>query len=361
MKALVTGANGLIGANLLRSLIRLGHQAVGLVRATSDLTHISELPVLLSVGDVRSPESLSEPMAGCEVVFHTAVHFSYWGHDQSELHTTALDGTRNVILAARDAGVRRVVVTSSTVTLGAGRDPVIRDETSRADPEDTENAGYVATKIEQEKRATEFANEAGVEIVFALPTMSMGPFGSSLGPSNGVITSYLADPLKLSWPGGCNIVAVEDVADGHVLLAERGEPGARYVLGSENLTWPAVHTLIAELSGVAPPRHIAGGLTCQGIAIAEELRALITGAAPLATRKQADMVGRHYWYSHSAAAALGYSPRSAEEALAGAIAWLAAGPHVSRETRMTMRLDRKVHAARAARIASEQAFGKDAA
>lgn len=361
MKALVTGANGLIGANLLRSLLRQGHHAAGLVRATSDLAHISRLPAQLSVGDVRDIETLSQPMAGCDVVFHTAVHFSYWGHGQSELHATAIDGTRNVILAARNARVRRVVITSSSVTLGAGREPVIRDETSQAEAEDTEEAGYVATKIEQEARAAEFADEAGVEVIFALPTMSMGAFGSSLGPSNGVITSYLADPFKLSWPGGCNIVAVEDVADGHVLLAERGEPGARYVLGSENLTWPAVHTLIAELSGVDPPKHIAGGLTCHGVAVAEELRAFVTGTTPLATRKQAAMVGRHYWYNHAAAGALGYAPRSAEEALAGAIAWLAASPHISRETRINMRLDRKVHATRTARLASERAFEKDAA
>ncbi len=361
MKALVTGANGLIGANLMRSLVRQGHQATGLVRATSDVTHISQLPVQLSLGDVRGVETLMEPMAGCEVVFHTAVHFSYWGHDQSDLHTTALEGTRNVITAARETGVRRVVVTSSSVALGADRDPVIRDETSHAGTEDTEEGGYVATKIEQEERAAEFAREAGVEIVFALPTMSVGAFGSSLGPSNGVITSYLADPFKLSWPGGCNIVAVEDVADGHVLLAERGEAGMRYVLGSENLTWPAIHALIARLAGVDPPKAVVGKLACQGIAVTEELRALVTGTPPLATRKQAGMVGRHYWYSHAAAAALGYAPRSAEDALAGAIAWLAAGPHVSRETRINMRIDRKVHTARAARAASEQALEKIAA
>lgn len=361
MKSLVTGANGLIGANLLRSLIRQGHEAVGVVRETSDVTHIADLPMRLAIGDVRENETLIEPMAGCEVVFHTAVHFSYWGHDQTELHATALEGTRNVIMAARDAGVRRVVVTSSTVTLGAARDPVIRDESSQADPEDAGEADYVATKIEQEARAAEIASEAGVEIVFALPTMSVGPFGSSLGPSNGVITSYLADPFRLSWPGGCNIVAVEDVADGHLLLAERGEAGARYVLGSENLTWPAIHALIAELTGVDPPSAVVGKLTCQGIAIGEELRALVTGTPPLATRKQADMVGRHYWYSHAAAAELGYAPRRAEDALAGAIAWLAAGPHISRETRINMRIDRKVHAARAAREASEKAFAKAAA
>ncbi|MFB0610970.1 NAD-dependent epimerase/dehydratase family protein [Aurantiacibacter poecillastricola] len=361
MKALVTGANGLIGANLLRSLHRQGHQANGLVRTGSDLTHIAHLPVTLSVGDVLNMDSLREPMSGRDVVFHTAVHFSYWGHDHAEVRATALDGTRNVLTAARGAGVRRVVVTSSTVTLGAGREPLVRDETSFADADDSRNAGYVATKIEQEARAAQIAEETGIEIVFALPTMSVGPFGTSLGPSNGVITSYLADSYRLSWPGGCNIVAVEDVADGHILLAESGEPGARYVLGSENLTWREVHGMIAELSGVSPPLQIVGKFASRGIAAAQELRALVTGSAPLATRKQADMVGRYYWYSHAATQALGYSPRSARDALAGAIAWLAASPHVARETRMGMRLDRKVHEARAGRVRAEDALRNRAA
>ncbi|MEM8658825.1 MAG: NAD-dependent epimerase/dehydratase family protein, partial [Pseudomonadota bacterium] len=323
---------------------------------SSDTQHISSLPASLSIGDVRDMASLHAPMTGCEVVFHTAVHFSYWGHDPSEMLTTAIEGTRNVLTAARAAGVRRVLMTSSSVTLGAGLDPVVRDETDVADPSDGVQAGYVATKIAQEARAAETADELGMEIVFALPTMSVGAFGSTLGPSNSIITSYLADPFRLSWLGGCNIVAVEDVAEGHVLLAERGESGARYVLGSENLTWPAVHSQIARLAGVDAPRHIASALTCKGIAVAEELRALLTGNQPLATREQADMVGRHYWYNHAAAGALGYTPRSAEDALAGAIAWLSAGPHVARETRINMRLDRMVHAARMARMATDRAL-----
>ncbi len=349
----MTGANGLIGANLMRALLRGGHQATGLVRATSDISHISALPVSLAIGDVRDEPSLFAAMSGCDLVFHTAVHFSYWGHEPADMRRTAVEGTRNVIRAAQKAGVRRVVITSSSVTLGAGHDPVIRDESSTAAEDDTADTGYIGAKIAQEADAAAFADEHGVDIVFALPTMSVGAFGSALGPSNGVITSYLADPLKLSWAGGCNIVAVEDVAEGHLLIADRGEPGARYVLGSENLTWLDIHSRIARLAGVALPSGEASALACQTIAAAEELRALVTGSAPLATRAQAAMVGRYYWYDHKAAAALGYCPRGADDALAAALAWLAASPHVSRETRTGMRLARGVHAARAARQQAE--------
>ena len=179
--------------------------------------------------------------------------------------------------------------------------------------------------------------------------MSVGPHGASLGPSNGLVTSYLADPLRLTWAGGCNIASVADVAAGHLLLAERGAPGQRYVLGGENLEWREIHALIADLAGVEPPRAAASAVACYSLAVAEEARARLTGRAPLATRAEARMVGRYYWYSHARAAALGYSPRPARQALAEAIAWLAASPHVSREARAGMRLSREVHAARLAR------------
>ena len=359
MKALVTGANGLIGANLLRELLRDGHEAVGLVRSTGDLTHIERLPVRLVFGDVLDPASLEVAAAGCEVIFHTAVHFAYWGHPPEELARTAVEGTRNVLAAARGAGAR-VVMTSSSVTLGASYAPDVRDETRSADAPGepaAEEPAYVRAKIAQEREATATAHRLGVPLVVACPTMSVGPFGASLGPSNGVITSYLADPLRLTWAGGCNIVSVRDVARGHVVLAERGAAGERYVLGAENLEWRTVHETVARLAGVAPPGATASATTCYWVALAEEARARLTGAAPLATRAQAKMVGRYYWYDHGRAAALGYAPRPAADALADAVAWLAASPHVARETRAGMRLSRAVHAARATSAHGERMWG----
>jgi dihydroflavonol-4-reductase len=323
VKALVTGANGLIGANLLRELLRVGHEVRALVRRDSDVTYVANLPATFVQGDVLDPNSLDQAMLGCDVIFHTAVHFSYWGHSTDELTRTAVEGSRNVLQAARRAGVPRVVMTSSSVTLGASYVPEIRDENRTAE-DGADEPAYVRAKIEQEQKALAEAAELGIDLVLACPTMSVGPFGAALGPSNAVITSYLADPLRLSWAGGCNIVSVRDVARGHMILAEEGVSGERYVLGSENLTWREVHERIATLAGVASPAHQASATTCYWIALAEEARALLSGRQPLATRGQAGMIGRYYWYSHARAAALGYAPRCASEALAEAIAWLAA-------------------------------------
>lgn len=360
MKALVTGANGLIGANLLRELLRDGATVTGLVRPTADISSINALPVELKVGDVLDPESLARAVAGQEVVFHTAVAFAYWGQEPAAMARTAIEGSLNLLAAAAEAGVRRVVMTSSSVTLGASYRPEIRDEASSAQ-DDPDESAYVLAKIAQEQEALAAARRLGVEIIFACPTMSVGPFGAGLGPSNGILTSYLADPLRMTWKGGCNIVSVRDVAAGHLILAQRGAPGERYVLGSENLDWRDIHSMVAELAGVAPPRTTASAVTCYGVAAAEELRARLTGKAPLATRAQARMVGRYYWYSHGRARALGYHPRPARQALAEALAWLSPSPHISRETRVGMRLAREVHAARRAMALDEAGLDAGAA
>lgn len=345
MRALVTGANGLIGANLVRELIAEGIAVTALVRPTADVSQIRGLPLALEIGDVLDPASLDPAMAGQDLVFHAAVAFSYWGHEPAAMKRTAVEGSRNVLAAAAQAGVPRVVMTSSSVVLGASRTPEARDEEASA-RDDPEEPAYVLAKIDQEREAQGAAARLGVEVVFACPTMSVGPYGAALGPSNGVITSYLADPMRLTWAGGCNIVSVRDVARGHLLLARHGVPGARYVLGSQNLAWPDIHRMVAQLAGVPAPRATASATACWAIALAEEARARVTGKAPLATRAQARMVGRYYWYSHARAAALGFRPRPAREALADALAWLSAGPHVSREARVAMRLAREVWQAR---------------
>jgi dihydroflavonol-4-reductase len=244
-------------------------------------------------------------------------------------------------------------MTSSSVVLGASRTPEPRDEAASAE-DDPEEPAYVLAKIDQEREALATARRLGLEVVFACPTMSVGPFGAALGPSNGVVTSYLADPMRLTWAGGCNIVSVRDVAAGHLLLARHGVPGARYVLGSEDLTWREIHGLVAQLAGVPAPRATASATACWTIALAEEARARLTGRAPLATRAQARMVGRYYWYSHARAAALGYEPRGARKALADALAWLSPGPYVDRETRVAMRLAREVWEARRQSQAEER-------
>ena len=145
--------------------------------------------------------------------------------------------------------------------------------------------------------------------------MTLGPSGVRLGPSNGLIVAYLMDPLRCTYPGGCNLVSVRDVASGHVLIAERGVAGGSYLLGSANMTWREVHTAIAELAGVAAPRLELTHLLAYLAATVDEVRAALAHRVALSTREQAEMVGRCYWYSHAKAAGIGYSPMPARDAL----------------------------------------------
>jgi dihydroflavonol-4-reductase len=349
MKALITGANGLIGANLARALLGRGHQVRGLVRESSDLRGLGALAagdVELRRGDVRDAAAVADAARGCDVVFHTAAVFSYWGHSAGSLREIAVEGTRAVLDAAAAAGVARVVLTSSSVTCGSSTKLAPRTEAQHLD--DPDPPPYFVAKAEQERFALARAAELGLELVCVLPTMTVGPHDVRLGPSNALIVNYLLDPLKLTYPGGINVVSVRDVADGHILAAERGAAGERYLLAGENLEYSLLYRHVAELCGVPAPRAYAGHAASYLSSAALELLSAITGKPPALTREQARTLGRFYWYRHERAAALGYAPMGARRALAEAIGWLVLSPHVSAAVRRTLRLAPEVYEARAA-------------
>jgi len=355
MRVLITGGSGLIGGNLARASIAAGHEVRVLVRASSDTTALRELPLELVTGDIRDFDAVSAAVSGCELVFHTAVQFAYGAQAHEAVEPVALIGTENIIKASSRAGTRRVVVTSSSVIFGYSAAPAPRDETAdlavaASDPP------YVRAKVQQARRAVGIARETGIELVQVCPTMCVGGHGASLGPSNAIITGYLGDPWRRTFPGGCNIVSAWDVAQGHLIVATHGKDGHHYLLGSENLEWSQIHAMIAELGGVPPPGIRLNHSTSYLLAAAEELRAKVRGESPIITREQAGMLGRYYWYNHAQAASLGYAPRPARAALAEAIAWLASSPHVSREMRANMHLHADVYAARRQQQARERLF-----
>lgn len=355
MKALVTGANGLIGANLTRELIHAGYQVRALMRPTSDKRSLRGLDVEAVYGDVLDADSLTEAVQGCDVVFHTAAMFSYWEMNAAELENLAVEGTRNVIAAAGKSGVPRMVLTSSSVVLGSSDRPLVRNEKDQLGADDT--AAYIISKALQEQYAFGHAEDAGIELIAVCPTMTVGPHGYRLGPSNGIIVSYLNDISRATFPGGCNIVSVDDVARGHILAAETGVSGQHYVLGSENLSWLEIHKIISELCGIAGPFWKTNHTVSYLAATMAEISAKLSGETPLTTRTQARMVGRYYWYGHGKVAALGYQPKSTRRALAEAISWLAASPHISRKVRMSMQLSREVYQARENLIATDATIG----
>jgi dihydroflavonol-4-reductase len=142
------------------------------------------------------------------------------------------------------------------------------------------------------------------------------------------------------------VVSTKDVAAGHWLVSQHGTPGEHYLLGAQNVTWPEMHAIIADLAGVEPPRVQLNQTLTYLAATAEEFRSRISGRPPLTTGEQAAMTGRYYWYDDAKARRLGYHPRDARDALADAISWLAMSPHVSRELRATLRLHDDIYAAR---------------
>lgn len=343
MKALVTGSTGLIGAHIVRALVRAGHDVRCLVRPTSRRDPIADLPVTYVIGDLsQSGQDLGPACTGCDVVFHTAAHFAYGGVSDADLNRTAVTGTEALLRTCSRQGVRKIVLTSSSVVFGYTEDGTLMTEAASFARNDSEPA-YVAAKIAQHRRSLALASLLHLDVRFACPTMTIGPTHAHLGPSNGVIIAYLADPFGCTYPGGCNLVSVRDVAAGHLLIAESGAAGESYLLGSGNMTWRQGHSMIAELAGVAAPTMELGHASAFLAASAEEARAAITGRTALSTRAQASMIGRYYWYSHAKAAALGYAPVSARDALIETISWLAASPHIARETRAQMHLSRDIY------------------
>lgn len=347
MTVLVTGANGLIGANLCRSLLQRGYPVRAMVRKSSDLSAIQNLHLDLAYADVLHPETLYVAAEGCELVFHTAAVFAYWGVADSELERTAVEGTSNMLVAARAANARRFILTSSSVVFGSSARSVARSE---ADPPDEAySPPYCLSKLHQERAAVKLAAELDLDLVVVNPCITVGPYDTKLSPSNAIVVAYLSDPFRATFPGGCNIVSVQDVAAGHVLAAEKGRRNESYLLGSENMEWSLIHRTIAELCGVPGPQVYANHTASYLAATLHELWAQFTKTRPLTSREQAKMVGQFYWYSHAKAAAeLGYAPRPARQALAEAVAGLVSGPHISAELRRTLALGREVYDARVA-------------
>jgi dihydroflavonol-4-reductase len=347
MRALVTGATGLIGAHLVRALLDRGYDVRAMVRQSSRRESLDRLPIGVVIGDVIGSESdLEAACAGCDVVFHAAANFSYGSNDHATLHATAVNGTEKMLAACARAGVGRVVVTSSSVVFGYSNTvSSVRESVELADGSGEPH--YVTAKIAQHHRAVELGAELGLDVRLACPTMTLGPTAGELGPSNGLIIAYLADPLRCTFPGGCNLVAARDIALGHILIAEYGSRGESYLLGAENLSWQQIHSSIAALTGTAPPNLALNRTLTFLAATAEELRAAIAHRPPHSTREQAAMVGRYYWYTHAKAASLGYAPASARTALAEAISWLAASAHCPREIRSGMRLAKEIYQLRA--------------
>ena len=325
--ALVTGATGIVGAHVVRALLDAGHAVRVLVRPGSDRRAIDGLAVDVREGDVLDADSVLAAARGSDWVFHAAAVFAYSGLAAEAQSDLAVRGTRHVVQAARRAGARRVVVTSSSVTLGSTATAQVLDEDAVfAEPQP---AAYTLSKVRQEQAAFDAGAQLGIDVVAVCPTLVIGGHDHRLGPSNANLVNYLNDPFRSTFLGGCNVVAADDVARAHLIAARRAQAGRRYVAGGANLRWEELHALVSELAGTFGPSLKLNHTAAYLAAASAEAAARLAGLRPMVTRDEARMACRFYWYSSARLAALGWQPRPARDALATALAWLIARGHVA--------------------------------
>jgi dihydroflavonol-4-reductase len=247
MRTFVTGGTGFIGGAVARRLLEAGHEAKVLVRPGADTRQLDGLPVTRVEGDLLDSDSLRRGMAGCDWVFHVAALYSYWGHRWNDFCRANVEGTRQVLEVARQENVARVVYTSSIAALGVHEDgsPATEDTPSTL----ADRIGpYQRSKFLAEEVARDFARQ-GLPVVIVNPSSPVGIGDHKPTPTGQIIVDFLKGRIFGYVNTGLNIIDVEDVAAGHLLAAERGRVGQRYILGGENLTLKQILDLLAEVSG----------------------------------------------------------------------------------------------------------------
>ena len=314
---LVTGATGFVGWHVARTLLDRGHTVRALAR---DPARLRELPEVQGVqGDLRDPASLERAVEGCAVVFHVAADYRLWTSEPEEMYKSNVEGTRAMLEAARRAGVERCVYTSTVGCIGI---PAVGtgDENCPAHLEDMQGP-YKRSKFLAEQVALEFAEE-GFPVVIVNPTAPVGDHDFKPTPTGKIVVDFVRGAIPAYVDTGLNVVDVRDVARGHLAACERGVPGQRYILGSENLTLQQIlETLAGILERKAPSVQIPYAVA-YAAGVASTAWAEVTGKEPRAPLDAVRMSRKKMWVRHEKAARnLGYSPGLAADALRRAVVW----------------------------------------
>jgi dihydroflavonol-4-reductase len=313
---LVTGASGFLGWHVARVLIERGHHVRALCRASSE---IRELDVERFTGDLRHPESLTRAVTGCELVFHVAADYRLWSRHPEELYRSNVDGTRNLLEAAAHAGVERIVYTSTVGCIGMPQNSLGNEDTPVSI---TDMAGhYKRSKWLAEQIALEKAR-AGLPIVIVNPTAPVGEHDWKPTPTGKIILDFLRDKLPAFVDTGLNLVDARDTAVGHLLAAEHGRTGERYILGSENLTLQKILERLALIANKPAPATKVPYALAYAAGVITTAWANITGREPIVPLEGVRMARKKMFVTHAKAARdLGFSPAPAEAALRRAVDW----------------------------------------
>ncbi len=314
--ALVTGASGFLGWHVASLLVERGHPVRALVRRGSS---VSGLNVETVTGDLCDSASLHRAMEGCRLVFHVAADYRLWAKDPSELYRSNVDGTRNVLEAAKTAGVQRVVYTSTVGCIGlplAG----LGDETTPVSLAEM-TGDYKKSKFMAEQIALEYA-EAGLPVVIVNPTAPVGGHDVKPTPTGKIVLDYMNGDIPAFIDTGLNVVGARDCAMGHLLACERGRVGQRYILGAENLTLRQILFKLAEIMGRKPPTTQIPYFVAYSAGMFSTAWAQLTGRPPHVPINAVRMAKKKMWVSHEKARReLGFNPGPVDLALSNAIEW----------------------------------------
>lgn len=321
MTTLVTGASGFIGSAVVRGLLQAGHEVRVLLRAQSNRCNIEGLPVSVATGDLTDRPSLERALKGCEALFHVAADYRIWVPDPDDLYRINVSGTRDLMLAAGAAGVKRVVYTSSVATLGLNGDHSPSDEDTPVTL--AEMIGhYKRSKFLAEQAVHKLVQEAGLPAVIVNPSAPVGPRDVKPTPTGRLVLDAAKGRMPAYVDTGLNVVHVDDVATGHVLAFERGRIGQRYILGACNMTLIEILRAIAEISGHRPPRLRLPPNVVLPFAYLSEMWARMTGGEPRISVDGVRLAKKYMFFSiDKARRELGFDPRPVEQALRDAIDW----------------------------------------
>jgi dihydroflavonol-4-reductase len=315
---LITGSTGFVGSHLVRQLLARGDAVRVLVRPNSPLGQLAGLDVEVVRGDLRDAAAVRAATRGVRRVFHVGADYRLWARDPTVIYETNVLGTHHV-LSSLDAGVERVVYTSTVATIAVPRDG-LPDENTEASL--NEMIGhYKRSKLMAERAVRDDARQ-GAPIVIVNPTTPIGPGDWRPTPTGQVIVDFLRGRMPAYVETGLNFVPVEDVARGHLLAAERGRVGERYLLGGANMTFKALLDALAAVSGHAAPRLRLPWRAAMAIGLADQYVARLRGRDPSIPLDGVRMARHTMWVNCTKARQeLGFAPGPIDGALQRAVEW----------------------------------------
>ena len=335
MKCFVTGGSGFIGSNLVRELLARGHRVKALLRPGSNAPTLGGLEFERVTGDVSDRQLLKREIAGCDWCFHAAANYHLWLRDYQPMYATNIEGTRNVVEAAGGVGCKRIVYTSTVGCIGLPKTArgvsALADESTTV-PESQLTNHYKRSKWQAEQVAAEFARR-GFPVIIVNPSAPIGPFDVKPTPTGRIIVDFLNRELPAYLDTGLNWVHVHDVAIGHILAAEKGRIGERYILGNTEGNWTMHETLavLEKITGVPAPKIKISYWGALAVAHVSEGIASFTGKQSRVPLAGVRMAKDKMWFNPAKAVReLGLPQTPPKQAFTEAVAWFRANGYMKK-------------------------------